>query len=306
MTDAPGDVRGMIFDIQRMCIHDGPGIRTTVFLKGCPLECPWCHNPEGRLPNRELAYSRTLCIGCNACARACPHGLHAIENGVHRFRRDGCRACFACAEACPSGAIEVIGREMSVDTVMQEVLRDRVFYEVSNGGMTVSGGEPLQQPEFAASLLRAGKAAGLHTALETSGCMPREQLAAVVSATDLFLFDYKETDPERHLRATGCDRDRVIDSLRYLDAQGVAIVLRCPIVPGANLRDDHIEGIADVARSLQHLQEVHVMGYHPLGQSKRERLGTDATVPFRAPSRDELTQVAEWLRAHGVEHVNVD
>jgi pyruvate-formate lyase-activating enzyme len=137
-------------------------------------------------------------------------------------------------------------------------------------------------------------------------CSFVSDLAAVVPGTDLFLFDYKETDPERHLRATGCDRGRVIDSLRYLDAQGTKIVLRCPIIPGANLRDDHLEGIADLARSLRHLRDVHVMGYHPLGQSKRERLGTDITAPFRAPSRDELAQVAQWLRAHGVEHVNVD
>ena len=129
---------------------------------------------------------------------------------------------------------------------------------------------------------------------------------AVVSATDLFLFDYKETDPERHLRTTGYAHARVIDNLRYLDAQGAAIVLRCPIIPGANLRDDHLEGIADLAHSLQHLQEVHVMGYHPLGQSKRQRLGADATATYRAPSRDELKQVAQWLRAHGIEHVNID
>ncbi len=306
MTDAPGEVRGIVFDIQRMCIHDGPGIRTTVFLKGCPLECPWCHNPEGRSPHRELAYSSALCIGCNACARACPNRLHALENGIHRFQRDTCRACFACAEACPSGALEIVGREMSVEAVMQEVLRDHVFYETSNGGITVSGGEPLEQPEFAASLLHAAKAAGLHTALETSGCATHERMAAVVSATDLFLFDYKETDPERHLRTTGYAHARVIDNLRYLDAQGAAIVLRCPIIPGANLRDDHLEGIADLAHSLQHLQEVHVMGYHPLGQSKRQRLGADATATYRAPSRDELKQVAQWLRAHGIEHVNID
>ena len=270
-TDAA--LAGRIFDIQRFSIHDGPGIRTTVFLQGCPLDCAWCHNPEGRVPGPQLAFSPTLCIGCGYCLRHCPNGAHVLDGEAHRLDRQVCAACFACAEGCYSGALEVLGSERTVADVLDEVLRDRPFYEESGGGVTLSGGEPLAQPAFAEALLRAAKDAGLHTCLETCGAVPWEDLEAVAPHIDLFLYDWKETDPKRHRAFTGRDNASIRENLRRLHERGADIILRCPVIPGINLRDDHLAGIADLARALPRLKGVKVMAYHRLGDGKRERLG---------------------------------
>ena len=269
-------IKGWIFDIQRMSIHDGPGIRTTVFMKGCPLRCLWCHNPEGRLAQPQLAFTRALCIGCGYCFKHCPNGAHVIEGGKHALLRDLCAGCFACVEECYSNALERVGREMNVREVITEVVKDRVFYDESGGGMTLSGGEPAAQFLFTKAILEAARADGIHTCIETSGFGPRGHFLGLAPLVDLFLFDYKETDAERHEAYAGFPNDGLLDNLRLIDAQGAPTILRCPIIPTVNLREDHLQGIVAVQRSLDNCQGIHIVGYHPLGESKRERLGLNA------------------------------
>ena len=304
MPNGGESLRGMVFDIQRMSIHDGPGIRTTVFLKGCPLTCLWCHNPEGIAPYPQLAFTPSLCIGCGHCFECCTQGAHVAANGGHLLARERCVACFACVEGCYSGALETVGKAMNVSEVLDEVIKDKAFYEESGGGMTLSGGEPLAQLQFARGLLQGARSLGLHTCVETCGFADEQDMADIVPVVDLFLFDFKETDSERHRAATGQSNERIVRNLRLLDELGAIIVLRCPIVPGINLRDDHLAGIASVAQSLRIEPAVEVLGYHPLGESKRARFGTTgATYP--PLSREETERVAARIREMGAEKVLV-
>ncbi len=299
-------IKGMVFDIQRMCIHDGPGIRTTVFMKGCPLSCAWCHNPEGYAGKPQLAFTPTLCIGCGFCFRTCPRGAHVMEGEAHLLLRDRCLECLACTEKCYSGALEAIGSEQTVGEALGEVIKDIPFYEESGGGMTISGGEPLFQFEFTLNLLKGGRAHGLHTCLETCGHAPASQFESILPFVDLFLFDYKETDPEKHVQFTGLPNGLILNNLHFLDEQGAAIMLRCPIIPGFNLREDHINGIVQTAKSLRNCIGVHVMGHHGLGNSKRTWLGISERVPVGAELlREETEAVAVKLRALGAPNVSV-
>jgi glycyl-radical enzyme activating protein len=299
--------RGMIFDIQRMSVHDGPGIRTTVFLKGCPLACLWCHNPEGRKPQPELAFTPSRCIGCGYCFENCPENAHVMDEDRHILDRGACLTCFTCAAECYAGALEVTGREYTVAEVMAEVVRDRPFYEESGGGMTLSGGEPLMQPAFCKALMREAKKQDLHVCLETCGFVAPEDLRAAAPLTDLFLFDYKESDPGRHRDYTGQPRDTILDRLFLLDRLGADIILRCPIIPGFNLRPDHLRGIADIAARLNHCREVHVMGYHRLGEAKRQRFGIPAPdvclEKTASMTPDQINAVADDLGRLGVKKV---
>ena len=296
-------LRGRVFDMQRMSIHDGPGIRTTVFLKGCPLRCVWCHNPESILPEPQLTFTPALCVGCGECLRRCPNNAHDIANGAHRLDRSRCARCLACVEACCGNALRVVGREMTVDEVVAEVLRDNPFYEESGGGMTLSGGEPLAQAAFTQGLLRAAREHGLHTCLETSGFGATDDALALVPLVDLFLFDIKDTDPTRHRTFTGQSNTRILENLRRLDAAGASIILRCIMIPEVNLDDTHLKAIASLAGSLRGLRGVDVMGCHALGQGKRPQLGIPeenySPRNFTALTRAQLERVVDRLQALG-------
>ena len=296
MTEATQHAQtGRIFEIQRFSIHDGPGIRTTVFLKACTLRCLWCHNPEGVAPEKLLSFLPDKCIACGYCFRTCSRLAHQMDaEAGHVLLREKCEVCGACTEQCYAGALEIVGRDVTVDDVLQEVLADEPFYETSGGGMTLSGGEPLMQIDFAEALLRAGKARGLHNVVETCGHVAYGRIRRVLPYVDLFLYDIKETDPKRHEEFTGAPNDLVLANLRKLHDTGATVLIRLPIVPGLNDRADHFQAVADLARSMPDLQGVEVMPYHRLGTSKLGRFGADPSAMPDVPSPDKET-VAGWI-----------
>ncbi len=284
---------GRIFDVQRFSIHDGPGIRTLVFMKGCPLRCAWCHNPEGTDAGPVLSFQPDRCIGCDSCLRACPHGAHRKEDGLHVLDRGLCEACGECAKECYAGALELVGRDATAEEVLDEVLRDRPFYETSGGGMTLSGGEPVMQMEFTEALLRGAKEEGLHCCVETCGAASLASFERVLPLVDLFLYDIKDTDEARHVEFTGAPLGPIIENLKALHERGARIILRLPLVPGLNDRDDHFRAVAALVKSLPALRGVGIMPYHTLGEGKLDRFGLSREGRFRCePPEKEL--VARW------------
>jgi len=275
-----------IFSIKRLAVHDGPGIRTTVFFKGCPLKCLWCHNPEGIGPRPQLAYRRDKCVHCGECASLCPTGAHQMENGLHQFRRDLCIGCGKCAENCLGDALTFYGRKVTVEQLLPLILEDRDFYETSGGGVTLSGGECLIQGEFCLALLKRLKAEGIHTAVDTCGCVPRETLRQVLPYTDIFLYDIKAMDEDVHLRCTGRSNRLILDNLRFLDAMGCALEVRIPLVPGYN--DNQMEKIAAFLKPLKQVRAVRVLPYHNYAESKYEALSMENTLPPTLPTPEQL------------------
>jgi len=269
------DIKATVFDIQRFSLHDGPGIRTTVFLKGCPLNCVWCHNPESKTKSPELMLYENSCVGCGECVAACDIKLHSFTDGKHVIDRLSCRKCGKCANSCVGGALTVSGRDMTVCEVISEVMRDKAFYDNSGGGVTVSGGEPLMQTDFCVELLSLAKEQGITTAIETSGFGKWENIERLSNCVDYFLWDYKETSPERHREYTGVDNTLILDNLCRLDSLGASIVLRCPIIPGLNDRDEHFRGIANVVNRHSSIIRAEIEPYHSLGKSKAVAIGKD-------------------------------
>lgn len=288
------DNRLRVTEIQRFCMHDGPGIRTTVFLKGCPLRCAWCHNPETQKATAELLFEERRCIGCGACREACAYGVHGgIDR--HEIDRQKCRACGACADVCPTHALTLCGKEMSLEEILAEIERDRAFYG-ENGGVTLSGGEPFLQGRAAIELLRLCRQRGVHTAVETCGYFDEQLLADAVSVTDLFLWDVKDTDGERHRRYTGVSNERILQNLSRADAFGAKIRLRCILVAGVNTDAEHYRRIASLANSLSHLDGVDLIPYHAYGGSKATLLGlADNGRRDWIPTEEQIAEAREMI-----------
>ena len=295
--------QGRIFDLQRFSIHDGPGIRTTVFLKGCPLHCWWCSNPESISPKPQLSYVADRCIGCDECLKVCqPRAITKLPSGKVAVDRARCTNCGDCAPVCDPKALELVGRDVEVDTVMETVLRDRDYYGQSGGGMTISGGEPLLQPEFVENLLHAAKNHGVHCCVETSGYAGWEIFDRLRLVVDLWLFDYKETDPHLHAKFTGRERQTIVQRLQQLHDAGAPILLRCPMIPECNTRTDHLDGIVNLSRRLPRLQGVEVLSYFDFWRGKLERFGLKSELPstVKPPSRETTRSWQGYLRDRGV------
>ena len=266
---------GCVFDIQHFCLDDGPGIRTVIFFKGCPLRCIWCHNPEGFSPRPEVMYESGKCTGCGRCAGACPEKCHSVRDGVHSFRRDLCSVCGKCTQVCMSGALRIAGRIMSTGMVMDEIKKDIDFCTGSGGGITLSGGEPLFQIGFAADILKEAKQLGINTCIETSGFVPQDDFLKAAALADTVLFDIKETDPELHRKFTGADNRLILDNLEAADRIGAKVILRVPVIPGCNDSPRHFSEVGKLAGRYRCVSAVEIEPYHPMGLSKYRSLGLE-------------------------------
>ena len=287
--------RGLIFNIQRYSLQDGPGIRTTVFLKGCPLRCAWCHNPEGISSRRELVVTSSLCANCGECRRACATTKAARGHGMLPPRSEECDLCGACVEACPAAARQIVGREITVPDLLAAVTRDRVFYDDSHGGVTFSGGEPLAQPEFVEAALAACRAQGIATAVDTCGLAPIERLLAIAPLTDVFLYDLKFMDDAKHRQYTGTSNRLILDNLVALGRHHNQITVRVPVIPGLNDDPAELETAARFVTTVPGVCEVNLLPFHPTGLPKLERLGRACSLPgLRAPS-SEAMRTAVWI-----------
>ena len=289
---------GIVFDIQRFCVNDGPGIRTVVFLKGCPLKCLWCHNPESNSIKRQLYCEWNRCAHCGTCAAVCGRRVHEMDHGVHRLRFSDCMLCGACLEICPQGALGIYGRERSAGEVAAEVMKDCDYYEDSGGGVTISGGEPMAQADYVQELCRALKGAGLHVCMETSGFAPWEAYRSLLPDVDLFLFDYKATGEELHRRLTGVGQSLILANLRLLLEAGKNVRLRFPVIPGYNLSEEHLRAIASLSRS--GVSAVDMIPYHDMGKGKAKNIGSDLYLSdVRTPEQDEVERWIDGIVRYG-------
>lgn len=283
--------KGLVFGIQHFSIHDGEGVRSNVFLKGCPLSCLWCHNPEGITKNVGIQYIKNKCRNCGKCG--------FIFRDMSKLHEKSAEQIRGYVKLCPYGALEQIGNWMSAQEVVEEVLEDLHFFQESHGGITLSGGEPMFQWEFALEILKESKAAGLPTAMETSGFAPLEAYLNVLPYVDEFLWDYKETDHEKHWEFTGVGNEQILGNLDALYAKGAKIILRCPIIPGLNDTEEHFQGIAARSQKMSRLLGVELMPYHKFGVAKARRIGKTEQKEYEVRTKEQKKQWERKIRDLG-------
>lgn len=287
----------MIFAIKPFEIHDGDGIRTTVFFKGCPLRCKWCHNPESFSFQKEILFDSSLCQNCGRCASVCDANI--MQQGKHIFIKDNCILCGKCEDVCPMDAFEVSGKDQTAEQIAKEALRDEIFMKSSGGGVTFSGGEPLMQVELCIEIARILKEKNINIAVDTSGFVSRETIDKILPYIDTFLFDIKAIDEEVHIACTGVSNKIILENIKYVDSLGIPMEVRYPYVPTMN--DDQVEKIACFVKELKHVKSLRVLPYHNYAEAKYSRLGI-AFKDFPVPTKEELLSVLEKLRQCGVEY----
>lgn len=284
--------------IQHFCTKDGPGIRTTVFLKDCPLRCIWCHNPETQTASPPFFYTDHLCIRCGGCAQVCPKAVHRITKTGHLLDRTACTHCMRCVKLCPTGALEACVQMLSPEEILREVLQDHAFYGTT-GGVTFSGGEPTVHADQLIPLLRTFKEHGIHTAIETCGYFDPGILPALTAVTDLFLWDIKDTDDTRHFTNTGVSNRRILDNLKRADTLGAQTVLRCILLKSVNLNTAHLQALISLYQTLTHCVGVELIPYHTYGVSKNRQLGKNGIAHKEwIPSTEELHQAEDFLQQY--------
>ena len=291
------EISGMVLNLQRFSTHDGPGVRTTVFFKGCSNTCSWCHNPESMRSRPEVQVYPEQCIGCGRCLEVCPQGAHEMIQEEKVYHRERCTACGRCVDECFAGGLVMAGKEMRVGEVMAEILQDETYYRHSGGGVTFSGGEPLMQREFLLSLLRSCKKHGLHTAVQTAGNYPWEWLAELLPHVDLVMYDLKILAPELHEEYVGNDGERTRANLLRVGREGTPLAVRTPVVGGVNDSVEEIAGIARFIEDIDSLLYYELIPYHPLGESKRKSLGLPPETRFYTPDEEKMAALADAARA---------
>jgi len=296
--EAPQPCRGLVFNIMRFALHDGPGIRTTVFLKGCPLNCWWCHNPEGQWSQPQLIFRANRCKSSKACLEICPQGaIHWDDETVVDW--DRCDHCGKCVDVCYAGALEMVGRNVTVAQVMDEVDRDIPFYDQSGGGVTITGGEPLFQAEFLEGILNECKERQINTAVDTSGQTSWENIRRILPFVDLFLYDVKLMDETRHIRYTSVSNKKILNNLLNLSNTGAHIIVRIPLVPGINDDTENLEMCASMLAELPYLEGVEIMPYHEIGVAKYQALGMKYKLNnISTPSDEKVSKVEELFTTY--------
>lgn len=285
-----------IMEIKRFAVHDGDGIRTTVFFKGCPLNCLWCHNPESKKTNFQLAFYSHKCINCHKCQDLC--SVHSFENGYHTIDDKLCNLCGKCVDVCPKEALEIIGKKLSVDDILEIVKKDIPFFKESGGGVTLSGGECLQQADFCANLLKKAKELGINTAVDTCGFVPQSSIEKVLPYTDVFLYDIKAIDEKLHIKCTGQSNDLILKNLEYLSQKSIPTEIRIPFVP--NYNDDQIEKIGNFLSGLDNIKSVKVLPYHNYCVSKYSAIGVPVTLPKEIPTKNDIENAKIILKHFGI------
>jgi pyruvate formate lyase activating enzyme len=292
---------GMIFDIQKYAIHDGPGIRTTIFFKGCPLRCWWCQNPEGQDLKPELIYRKSRCIDCGECVKNCPQ--EAISLGAEHvsINRENCVLCDNCSRICPSEALSIAGKQVSVKEILEEIEKDMTFFNESGGGVTFSGGEPLLQHDFLNALLNECKERDIHTIVQTCGFAPYETIDRVRDNVDLFWYDIKIMDDRKHAKYTGASNEHILENLKKLAENGSSIVISFPIIPGINDDAKNVTRIAQFIQPLPNIERVNLLPYHRAGIEKYKSLGKPYKLDrIQPPSDQRIRSIKEKIEGFGI------